>query len=216
MTYQAVIFDLDGTLVDSLADIADSMNYTLEQFGFPTHPYESYKYFVGTGLKNLVIASIPEKSKNEAIVESCFEVLVDRYKRNYAVKTLPYPGITELLDKLDEKQLKKAILSNKADNLVQQVYQALLTPWHFELIMGTREDFPRKPDPQSALYIAREMGILPENILYLGDTNVDMKTANAAGMYAVGVTWGFRKRDELAANGAQLIIDHPSELFHLI
>ncbi len=215
-TTQAIIFDLDGTLVDSLADIADATNRALSLFGYPVHGYEAYKYFVGNGIKNLVYESLPENKKDETSVMECLEVMMKEYRKSHAEKTKLYDGIPELLDLLTEKKLRMAILSNKADELTQLICSKLLDKWHFEIIMGANDRFPRKPNPESALYIANEMNILPQNILYLGDTNVDMQTANAAGMFAVGVTWGFRKREELLENGAKEIIDNPLELLKLL
>jgi phosphoglycolate phosphatase len=211
-SFRSVIFDLDGTLVDSLVDIADAMNRTLIRFGFPSFDYESYKYFVGNGLKNLVYQCLPNDKKQEAQVMECLKVMMEEYGKSYAEKTRLYDGIPELLDTLTKRNLKLAVLSNKADELTQKIGSELLNNWRFDIILGANERFPRKPDPESALYIAKELNVSPQNTLYLGDTNIDMKTANAAGMYALGVTWGFRTKEELSENGAKAIIDHPLEL----
>ncbi len=211
-TIHAVIFDLDGTLVDSLIDIADAMNRTLSKFDYPTYHYDDYKYFVGNGLKSLVHRCLPDHKKGEERVLECLQVMLQEYGKSYADKTRLYKGIPELLDALTIKGLKKAILSNKADELTQKIASRLLDSWTFEIILGSTDRFPRKPDPESARYISKKLNTPPENILYLGDTNVDMQTANAANMFAIGVTWGFRTREELVENGAKAIIDHPSEL----
>jgi phosphoglycolate phosphatase len=211
--YRAIIFDLDGTLIDSLIDISDAMNHTLSLFGYPTHPYEAYKYFVGRGLTNLVKSCIPQSAlDNPQTIRNCFEMFTDHYQRNLTNKTLLYPGIKELLDALVAKGMKMAILSNKADKLTKQISDDLLNKWQFEIVMGATDDFPHKPNPESALFIAKKLNVSPENILYVGDTNVDMQTAVAAEMFPVGVTWGFRTREELQNTGAQLIIDRPMEL----
>jgi len=211
--YQAVIFDLDGTLINSLEDIADAMNYTLSSFGFPTHNYDAYKYFVGNGLMNLVRTSIPQSAlENQQMVQLCFETMIDKYQKYLLNKTHLYSGVKELLDILSSKKMKMAVLSNKANKLTQQICNSLLKEWSFDIIMGSMEDFPRKPHPDSALFIAKKLNIPPENIIYMGDSNIDMKTANAAGMFPVGVTWGFRTREELQDAGAKLIIDKPLEL----
>lgn len=210
--YQAVIFDLDGTLVDSLEDIADAMNQTLLRFDYPIHSYESYKYFVGNGLKNLVYQCIPIERRNELHVLECLDVMMEEYRKNYVSKTKLYDGIDDLLTFLKKQGFKLAILSNKVDELTQKIYKKLLYSWQFDFILGATDQFPRKPDPESALYIAKEINILPENILYIGDTGVDMQTARTAGMFSIGVTWGFRQRQELEENGAQLIINNPGEL----
>ncbi|GHU87398.1 phosphoglycolate phosphatase [Bacteroidia bacterium] len=211
-SFHTVIFDLDGTLVDSLVDIADAMNRTLIRFGFPTFDYESYKYFVGNGLKNLVYQCLPDNKKQETQVMECLKVMMEEYGKSYAEKTRLYDGIPELLDTLAKRNLKLAVLSNKADELTQKIGSDLLNKWRFDIILGANERFPRKPDPESALYISKELNVSPKNVLYLGDTNIDMKTANAAGMFAVGVTWGFRTREELLESGAKAIIDNPLEL----
>ncbi len=213
---RAVIFDLDGTLVDSLVDIANAMNRTLMRFNYPTYDYDAYKYFVGNGLKTLVYQCLPDNKKEEEHVIECLGIMMEEYRKTVTEKTVPYPGIPELLDELSKLNIKMAILSNKADELTQKICSRLLNQWHFEIIMGASELFPRKPDPASALYIAETMDVIPKNITYIGDTNVDMKTANAAGMFAVGVTWGFRTREELEENGAKLIINHPTELLNYL
>ncbi|MDR0232472.1 MAG: HAD family hydrolase [Dysgonamonadaceae bacterium] len=215
--YQAIIFDLDGTLIDSLEDIADAMNLTLASFGFPTHNYDAYRYFVGNGLMNLVRVSVPQSTlENQQLLQLCFEAMIDKYQKCLLNKTRLYSGVKELLDILNSKKLKMAVLSNKADKLTQQICNALLKDWSFNVVMGSTEDFPRKPHPDSALFIAKKLNISPENIIYMGDTNIDIKTANAAGMFPVGVTWGFRTREELQEAGAKLIIDKPSELFRFL
>jgi len=211
--YQAVIFDLDGTLIDSLEDIADAMNYTLTEFGFPTHNYDAYKYFVGNGLMNLIKTSVPQSAlENQQLLQLCFETMMDKYQQCLIFKTRLYPGMKELLDILASKNLKMAVLSNKPDKLTQQICSVLLKDRQFDIIMGATENFPRKPYPDSALFIAKKLDISPENIIYMGDTNIDMKTALAAGMFPAGVTWGFRTREELQNAGAKLIIDEPLEL----
>jgi phosphoglycolate phosphatase len=215
--YQAIIFDLDGTLINSLIDISDAMNHTLSLFGYPTHPYRAYKHFVGKGLMNLVKSCVPQSVlENPQTIRNCFEMFVDYYQRNLTNKTQLYPEIKELLDDLTEKGTKMAILSNKADKLTKQICNDLLHKWQFEIIMGATDDFPRKPNPESALFIAKKLNISPQNILYIGDSNVDMQTAVAAKMFPIGVTWGFRTREELQNAGAQLIIDKPIELIENI
>ncbi|MCC8147132.1 MAG: HAD family hydrolase [Bacteroidales bacterium] len=214
--FSAVLFDLDGTLVDSLIDIADAMNRTLTHFGYPVFNYGAYKYFVGNGLRTLVYKCLPEDKKEDRYVNETLAVMMIEYGKSYSNKTVLYPGISGLLDELTSKGYKLAVLSNKADNLTQKIASILLRQWKFEIIMGATEQFPRKPSPDAALFIAEKLNVYPENIMYLGDTNADMQTANAAGMYAVGVTWGFRERKELEENGAREIIDHPKDLIPLL
>ena len=212
MKYSAVIFDLDGTLADTLEDIADNMNRALAGSGFPTHDYDVYRFFVGDGLKNLVTRCLPENARTEAIISACHDRMLAEYHLNYINKTRLYDGIPELLDTLSAQRIKLAVLSNKADPLTQKICTRLLKNWKFDVIMGASNRFPRKPDPASALYIAGQIDILPADICYLGDSDVDMKMAVAAGFYPVGAGWGFRPKEELAMNGARHIIDHPMEL----
>ena len=214
--FSAVLFDLDGTLANSLYDIADAMNRTLLRFDCSIYDYEAYRYFVGSGLRNLVIQCLPENRQGKKEVDEVLAVMMEEYGKSYVDKTVLYDGIPELLDALVAKKYKLAVLSNKADELTQKVADRLLTNWSFDIILGATERFPRKPAPDSALFVAGKLGVAPENILYLGDTNIDMQTANAAGMYAVGVTWGFRPRKELEENGAKMIIDLPPDLLKIL
>jgi phosphoglycolate phosphatase len=214
--FQAVLFDADGTLLDTLQDLADSMNATLSQFAFPVHATAKYKYFVGDGIENLVRRALPESSAHDpATVSQCVETMRDIYGRNWNKKSRPYPGIPELLDGLANRGIIMTVLSNKPDDFTGKVIRELLPSWHFEIVMGERPPIPRKPDPSSAIEIARRLAIPPENFLYLGDTATDMKTANGAGMYAVGALWGFRTSEELLANGARKLIHTPIELLDI-
>lgn len=212
MDYHAVIFDLDGTLANTLEDIADTMNRVLAYYGFPIHNHEAYRFYVGNGLKNLVTRCLPDKAQVEEIIERCHQRMTVDYEQNYIVKTRLYEGIPELLDALSRHQVKLAVLSNKADPITQKICDVLLSPWKFEVIMGANAHFPRKPNAEAALFIARQMGVGPENICYLGDSDVDMLTARNAGFFPVGVSWGFRPKEELITSGAQRIIDTPMEL----
>ena len=212
MNFRAVIFDLDGTLANTLEDIADNMNRVLFQRGFPTHEYDAYRYYVGNGLHNLVIRSLPENARTDAMIALCHDQMIAEYHQNYINKTRLYDGIPELLDDLSSQRIKLAVLSNKADSLTQKICAVLLKNWKFEAVLGAIDRFPRKPDPTSALFISEQMGVEPAYVCYLGDSDVDMKTANAAGFYPVGVGWGFRPKQELVENGAKYIIDHPAEL----
>ena len=212
MNFHAVIFDLDGTLADTLEDIADNMNRVLAGMGYPTHAYDTYRFYIGNGLKNLVTQCLPENARTDAIIALCHDRMVAEYNANYINKTRLYDGIPELLDALSLQQIKLAVLSNKADALTQKICAVLLKNWKFEIVMGAAECFPRKPDPASALFIAEQLGVDPTNICYLGDSDVDMKTAIAAGFYPVGAGWGFRSKEELVENGAKLVIDHPTDL----
>lgn len=215
--FQAIILDVDGTLLDTLQDLADSMNSTLRHFGFPVHELEKYKHFVGDGMENLVRRSVPDWAKTDRrMISRCLETMQQIYERNWNVKSRPYPGIPELLDALTARGLKMAVLSNKPHDLTQRAIEGLLPVWRFEVVMGERPPVPRKPDPSSALEIANRLGVEPAGFLYLGDTATDMKTANAAGMYAVGALWGFRNAEELISSGAKKLIAKPAQLLELL
>lgn len=216
MTYEAVLFDLDGTLLDTLRDLADSMNSALKSMGFPSHDVEKYKYFVGDGMYNLVLRTLPPNIREETIIKKCLVKMEDEYSKRWADTTRPYKGIPELLDRLDGLGLKKAVLSNKPHDFTKLIVDKLLSKWSFDTVLGQREGVPKKPDPAAALEIVDKLDIPPEKFLYLGDTNTDMKTANAAGMYAVGVLWGFREADELIENGARVLIKSPMDLLDIL
>lgn len=214
--YKAVLFDLDGTLINSLHDIADSMNRVLTLHGFPTHDYEAYRYFVGKGLKNLSEMVLPEDKRDVDTIQMVFHELMMDYSMNVVRKTFLYKGIPELLDELVKRDIMLAVLSNKAHELTVSIAEKILSKWSFDFIMGSKQDIPRKPDPTGALICSNELGVLPEQVLYVGDSGVDMQTAIAAGMLPVGVTWGFRSREELLENGARFVIDQPEEMLRFI
>lgn len=217
MQFEGVLFDLDGTMVNSLDDIADSMNTVLQQHQFPVHPNENYKFFIGNGLRNLVRTVLPEAcSADEELVGQCLASMVELYNANCLNKTKPYAGITELLDKLTAGGIKMSVLSNKNDVLTKKIVQALLPRWNFEYVVGLTTEALKKPNPAEALRIAREMGISPEKILYVGDSGTDMQTATNAGMFAVGVLWGFRPKEELLSNGAKAVAEYPEDLVKML
>ena len=215
MNYRAVIFDLDGTLADTLEDIADNMNRVLAGKGFPVHGYDAYRFHVGNGLKNLVAGCLPENVRTDAVIADCHDRMMAEYHLNYINKTRLYDGVPELLEALSSQSVRMAVLSNKADALTQKICNILLKNWKFETVMGATDRFPRKPDPASALFVAAQLGVMPASICYVGDSDVDMKTAIAAGFYPVGVGWGFRPKEELIQNGAKCLIDHPIELLSI-
>jgi phosphoglycolate phosphatase len=216
MKYHAILFDLDGTLLDTLDDLANSMNSVLEHSGYPGHDREAYRYFVGNGMRNLVKRTLPEAARTDDEIERCFNAMLEEYAHRWDEKTKPYEGIPELLDSLEEKGLKMAVLSNKSDHFTKLMVAKLLSKWNFSLVYGERSNVPKKPDPAAAHEISNQLKIPEDEFLYLGDTNVDMQTAVAAGMYPVGVLWGFRKADELIKGGARILIPKPSSLLALL
>jgi phosphoglycolate phosphatase len=215
MTFRAALFDLDGTLLDSLADIADSMNIILAQMGFPGHPTEAYRYFVGDGVPPLVRRSLPESSGNPELIERGGRLLREEYARRWHLQTRSYDGVPLLLGELAERGIPMSVFSNKPDEFTQIMVDELLPDWTFRCVIGIKSGMPRKPDPEGALEAARVMGVSPAEIAYLGDTKTDMLTAEKAGMYAVGALWGFRTREELEEHGARLVIANPAEFLDL-
>lgn len=216
MSYQAVLFDLDGTLLDTLADLGNAMNRVLAARSLPIHPLEAYRYFVGDGARMLVTRTLPENLRDEANIEACLEDFRADYDQNWQVETKPYPGVTDMLDALTARGLKLTVLSNKPHDFTQRCVGALLPHWAFDPVFGLRETVPRKPDPTGAFEIAASLNIPPANFLYLGDTAIDMQTACAAGMFPVGALWGFRSAEELRGNGAEVLIKSPLELLKLL
>jgi phosphoglycolate phosphatase len=216
MKFNGVIFDLDGTLADTLDDIAGSVNRVLLAHGYPVHPVNDYKLLVGRGLDNLVSQSLPPISRQPALVAKCLSEMIGDYTIHCLDNTHLYEGITALLEELTALGLKLAVFSNKAESLTQKIVSHLIGDIQFIRVMGARSDFPKKPDPTGALFISEQMDIPPINIIYMGDSDVDMIMANRAGMFAMGVLWGFRTREELLANGAKALLNHPLEMLKII
>ena len=216
INFQAVLFDLDGTLLDTLADIANATNAALMRLGFPAHPQDSYRYFLGDGMDRLVRRALPEENHDAETLKKCNEAIIAEYEIRWAENTRPYPGIAELLEELDQHGMAKTVLSNKPDAFTKKTVEKLLGVFHFEIVRGATPDIPIKPNPAGAIWIAKELGIPPRQFIYLGDTNTDMQTAKAAGMFAAGALWGFRTAEELSANGAQTLLDHPLDVLPLL
>ena len=213
---EAVVFDLDGTLLDTLEDLADSMNAVLAARGFPIHGSEAYRYFVGDGMETLVRRALPHDDLSEKLVRQCTDAMKAEYAVRWADKTVAYNGIPELLHALTSRGMPMAVLSNKPDEFTRLAVAELLKPWSFEPVCGARPDLPKKPDPTGARSIAAALRVTPDHCLYLGDTRTDMETALGAGMFAVGVTWGFRPPTELEAAGAQALVDEPRDVVSLL
>ena len=215
MKFKGVIFDLDGTLVNSLQDIADSMNIVLKSYNYPTHSYEEHQSFIGSGIRSLVSKSLPLTHNDEKQIDSCFNSMIEVYRDNCTHKTKPYDGIIELLDNLNSRNIKLSVLSNKADEFTKKITHALF-PNYFDPIVGLTIEAHKKPNPFGAVKISKTLGIKPEEIIYIGDTGIDMQTANNANMFAVGVSWGFRPKEELASNGAKFILSNPMDLIQIL
>jgi phosphoglycolate phosphatase len=213
---RAVLFDLDGTLLDTLEDIGRSANEVLSGVGLPTHPIDAYRRFIGDGVANLFRRAIPAGMADPGLVARCVEGFRESYGRGWNVASRPYPGIPELLDGLVARGLGMAVLSNKPDRFTRRCVEEYLARWPFRAVLGDREGVPRKPDPGGALDVAGRLGVAPGEVAYLGDSSVDMATARGAGMIPVGAAWGFRTEDELRSSGAAEVVSHPAELLALI
>jgi phosphoglycolate phosphatase len=212
MKYRAIIFDLDGTLINSLEDIADAMNKVLIDNNYPTHTYESYNYFIGNGLRKLVSRALPEEKQNE--IHRCYEAMMTIYGENCIQKTKPYDGIQALLNELSSKNIHLSVLSNKSDALTKKITQAIF-PDSFEPVSGLTTEELKKPNPSAAIQISKHLKCSPSEVIFVGDSGIDMQTATQAGMYAVGVSWGYRTKDELLADGAKYLLNQPSDLLKL-
>lgn len=213
MSPRAIVFDLDGTLLDTLEDLADSMNAVLARAGHPTHPVAAYRHFVGDGVRTLVRRSLPAAAGD---VDGGVDAMLEEYGRRWREKTRPYPGVDVLLDGLTDRGLPFAILSNKPHDFTRLTAEALLDRWRFAEIWGVRNGIPPKPDPTGALAMAAALSVTPGEILYLGDTNTDMQTAVSAGMDPAGVLWGFRDAAELRASGARVLVERPEHVLGLL
>ncbi|GAX62103.1 phosphoglycolate phosphatase [Candidatus Scalindua japonica] len=216
MAYKAVLFDLDGTLLNTIDDIGDSINRVLELNGFPIHNMDIYRQLVGNGAINTIIGALPEDKRIDTIINPCLKAFQEDYSQNWNVKTRAYDGVPELLDSLTTRGIKITVLSNKPHRHTKQCMDGFLPDWNFDVVFGQRDDVPRKPDPKGAMEIAEKLGIPPSDFLYLGDTEVDMKTSISAGMFPVGVLWGFRSAKELRENGAKVLLNRPLEALDLL
>lgn len=212
MTFKAVIFDLDGTLLDTLGDLADAMNAVLAGNRLPVHPVDAYRFFVGDGMAQLVRRALPFVVADDADLNHFIAEMKREYRLRWTCRTRPYPGIAEMLAALCKGGLQLAVLSNKPDEAARHLVGALLPAGAFRRVLGAGTERPRKPDPAAALEIAAGLKIDPPEVVFVGDSAVDMQTAVRAGMFPVGVLWGFRPQAELSEAGARRLFAHPADL----
>ncbi|MCW8310450.1 MULTISPECIES: HAD family hydrolase [Sphingobacterium] len=211
-----IIFDLDGTLLDTLQDLGDSCNTILQQYGYPVHELSAYKKFVGNGVQKLIERALPEQAR----IESTITTLLSAFKRYYENKpvshTQPYTGIVPLLERLRSLGYLISVASNKYHEAVIPLMAQYFPNISFDLILGHRTGRPAKPDPDIVLDTLHTLNIAKKDCYYVGDSSVDMDTAANAGVTAIGVTWGFREEDELRQHGADYIIHQPQQLLDIL
>lgn len=211
-----VIFDLDGTLLNTIADLATATNQALQHYGYPTHEVEAYRFFVGNGINKLFERALPETERTEENILKIRSQFVPYYDTHNADLSRPYPGIPELLMTLQQKGIKIAVASNKYQAATRKLIAHYFPEINFVEVLGQREGIPAKPDPSIVNEIKIKAGVDEKEILYAGDSNVDMQTAHNAGVTAVGVAWGFRPRTELEALHPAYIIEKAEELLSLL
>ncbi|MGN0546986.1 MAG: HAD family hydrolase [Acutalibacteraceae bacterium] len=214
MKIEAVVFDLDGTLTDTLTDLKNSVNYALGEMNFPERSLDEVRRFVGNGVRRLIYLSVPENTPDE-ISEQCLSVFKEHYKSHSLVETKPYDGIVPMLEALKNKGIKTAVVTNKmqeaAADIVKKFFGGLI-----DEAIGQVDGIAQKPQPDGVYAALKKLGVPKEKAVYVGDSDVDCKTAHNAGIPCIGVSWGFRGREVLAENGADYIIDRPSELLELL
>ena len=213
--FKVAIFDLDGTLLNTLDDLANACNYALNKFSFPTHNVEEYKKFIGNGIYKLVERAVPNNKKDKETVEKVLETFSNYYNEHMIDMTKPYDGIVDILDELRAKGIKLAVVSNKKHEFTIEIVKKYFGD-RFDIVFGHRENYKEKPDPTSVLEVIEKLNILKSECIYIGDSNVDILTAKNAGVKSVGVSWGFRDREELANEGANYLADNNIELLNII
>jgi len=213
--FRCVIFDLDGTLLNTLDDLADSGNYTCRMNGWPEHPVDAYKYFVGNGMAKLVERFTPEEYRTPDVLNSVLNMFVPYYNAHKEDKTVPYAGVPEMLVRLKHAEVKTAVLTNKAHHLAQGVIEHYF-PGMFHYVQGALPDMPAKPDPSLLFALMEQMGATAQETLFVGDSNVDIRTAKNGGLTGCGVLWGFRTASELRQEGADYLVESPEQLTELI
>ncbi len=214
MKYKLIIFDMDGTILDTLEDLADSTNYALDVMGYPARTIDEVRSFVGNGIGKLLERSAPDSISTDDL-EKLFAIFNDYYKKNSCNKTRPYDGILSLLKELRSQGIKTAVVSNKADYAVQDLCIRFFDGL-FDVAIGEKTGVRRKPAPDSVYAVLNKLKISKEEAVYVGDSDVDILTAANAGMDCICVSWGFRDEEFLKKNGADVVIQNPSEITHLL
>jgi phosphoglycolate phosphatase len=216
MNIKAIIFDLDGTILDTIEDLADAANEMLINNDFKTNTLQEYISWVGDGVEDLIRRALPKKNFSDIEISNYVEEFKNNYSKLCLNKTKPYAGIPELLSKLKERKIKTVVFSNKAHQFTIMITNYFFKEGLFDEIIGERKGYPRKPDPYVAIEIMKSLKVKPDETLFIGDSGNDMKTAIAAGITPVGVLWGYRNKAELIDSGAKFIIEKPDEILGLL
>lgn len=214
MKFKAVFFDLDGTLANSLLDLAASVNYVLKKHNFKTHPVESYKYFAGDGIPTMIKRALPDNVEKQ-VFEAVKADFMEYYSKHYADETVPFDGLKELVYKLKSLGIKIAVVTNKAQEAAEKVVFSLFGDV-FDEIIGMREGIPAKPDPTAVFMAMENLNVKPSECAFVGDTSMDISAGVNAGAYPVGVLWGFREKEELSKAGALSFAQNADELEHIL
>lgn len=214
MKIDGIVFDLDGTLIDTLEDLKDSVNFALAKFNFPSRSLDEIRSFVGNGVKRLVYLSVPEGTSEETS-EECLNIFKEHYKGNSRNKTAPYAGINEMLEKVNENGYKTAVVTNKIQDAAIEIIRSFFGD-KIDVIIGQVDGVAQKPEPDGVWLALEKLGVSKGNAVYVGDSEVDCMTAHNAGIPCIGVTWGFRDRSVLEENKAEFIIEKPEEIFEVL
>lgn len=213
MPYSTYIFDLDGTLLDTLTDITNAVNYSLGQMNYPGRTAGEVCSFIGNGIKMLIRRAVPTGT-GEAEYEKTLALFMEYYLVHVADFSKPYDGIIEVVDELKNRGCKIAVVSNKTDRAAVAVVRQFFGN-RFDMVVGKRDCFPTKPAPDSVLFVMKNLGADSADTVYIGDSEVDVQTAHSAGLPCIGVTWGNRDRAELVENGAEYVVDSPREILNV-
>jgi phosphoglycolate phosphatase len=216
VSFKAVLFDLDGTLLDTLPDIRDAMNQVLASHDLPQHDCETYRGMIGWGIERLAELALPENRREEISVEALAAEMKRAYLAYPTDSTTPFDGIRGLVERLHRAGVRMAVLSNKMHELTTRLITDTWGEGVFHVVYGARDDLPKKPHPGAAQRIATEIGVEPWEMAFVGDTAIDMETAQVAGMYPVGVSWGYREVEELWMHGAAMVVSDPAEIATLV
>ncbi len=213
---RAVLFDLDGTLVNTLGDLAAATNHALTLGGYPTHPTESFKQFAGNGNRKMMERALPENARTDKIIDKTKDEFFKYYESHPADLSFPYDGIVELINALKANNIYVCVVTNKAERATRVVLPAVFGDFRFDSVVGGSDKLPLKPQPHMAYVAMNEIGVNADECLFVGDSYTDMLTANNGGNIAVGVLWGFRDRKELEESGAQYVIEAPDQILDII